>query len=102
MAIPGLCLADQIFSEQISGLASQMRGKVGWKLHYVFQKVGELLDGPCTVNEPRCVKILKSLFEQKNNFRSGNDKPEVVRRTPPTRALGDTFIEKRQSKEMVH
>lgn len=94
--ITGLCLADQIFSEQISGLAN-----LGWKLHYVFQKVGELLDVPCTVNKLRHVKILKSWYEQKNYFWSGNDKPEVVRRTPPTRALGDTFIEKRQSKEMV-
>ena len=34
-------------------------------------------------------------------FESGSTKPQVVRRTPPTRALGDTFIEKRQSKEMV-
>ena len=62
--IPGLCLADQIFSEQISGLANQMREKVGWKLHYVFQKVGELLYVPCTVNKLRHVKILKSLYEQ--------------------------------------
>lgn len=42
--IPGVCLAVQIFSEQINGPANQTRGKkLGWKLHHVLHKAGELL-----------------------------------------------------------
>lgn len=89
--IPGGCLAVQIFSEQINELANQTgEKKLGWKLHYVHHKVGELLHVLCSVSKLRRIKNFKSLFKEKNEFKSGDAKPEVLRRASPTRALGDT------------
>lgn len=44
----------------------------------------------------RHIKNFKSLSEQKNPFKLVSAKPKVTGNTPPTRAWGETYIERRQ------